>query len=135
MPSGWRTGKEVKLSPRLPRREVLIIAAGAVIAVIVTLLILGGSSRARERRTAEQAMEAQGRQAPAAREELALEDFLLPVSRPAQNLPEYYPFRPRMQKWSRELVDRFWVSPRQVAVGVIGVVNDRNMEEFFKVVP
>ena len=113
-----------------------IIAAGAVIAVIVTLLILSGSSRARERRLASQVAAEEGRPAAAsAREELALEDFLLPEARPAQSLPEYYPFRPRLQRWSREIVDKFWVSPRQVAVEVIGVVNDRNMEEFFKAVP
>ena len=125
----------MKWSLRLPRREVLVIAAGAVIAVIVTLLILSGSSRARQRRMASQAVETQGKPASAAREDLTLEDFVLPEAQPAQTFPEYYPFRPRMQKWSRELVDRFWVSPRQVAVQVIGVVNDRNMEEFFKAVP
>lgn len=123
----------MKLSLRVPRREILVIAAASVVAVIVTLLVLGGRSGARERRAAQS--EAQAARPAAAQPALTLEDFVLPEAPGPVKLPDYYSFRPRIQRWSREQADKFWVSPRQVAIDLIGAVNDRNMEELFRNVP
>jgi len=125
----------VKLSLRLPRREVLIIAAAALIAVIITLAVLAGSSRAADRRRGLAA--ASGSVKPAAEASpqqpvLSLEDFIIPEAPQPAPLPRYYPFRPRIEKWNPQLVEKFWVPPRQVAVDILGAVNDRNMEELFK---
>lgn len=132
----------MKLSLRVPRFEILVIAAVSVLAVIVTLLILGARTGARERRAAQSAAQAQAQAqaqtaqaANAASQALTLEDFILPEAPGPLQLPDYYPFRPRLPRWSREQADRFWISPRQVAVDLVSAVNDRNMEELFKNVP
>lgn len=124
----------MKLSLRLPRREVLIIAAAALIAVIITLAVLAGSSRAADRRRGLNAPAAPASQRAEIREQpgLSLEDFIIPEAPRPSPLPRYYPFRPRIETWNPQLVEKFWVPPRQVAIDVLGAVNDRNMEEIFK---
>ncbi|HVO38955.1 MAG TPA: hypothetical protein VMV03_08000 [Spirochaetia bacterium] len=125
----------MKLSLRLPRREVLIIAGAALMAVIITLAVLVGSSRAADRRRGRNAAQAPvtlPAAAPREQPALSLEDFILPDAPQPAPLPRYYPFRPRMERWNPQLVEKFWVPPRQVAIDVLGALNDRNMAELFK---
>ncbi len=115
---------------RLPRREVIFVAAAGVLAAVVTLIVLVASFNAQERRASRaQAAATTAGPAPA---ELSVDDFLLPSLHPAGVVPDYYPFRPRLQRWSRENVEKFWVSPRQIATDAIGTINDRNMEGMFE---
>jgi len=154
--SGWKTRSEVKLSLRLPqfekirevlrsrgngaarrgvpRREVLIIAAAGVASAVITLIVLTVSFNARERRAAEltKAAPVGAQAASQAPDKLSIDDFILPTVPPADSLPDYYPFRPRFHRWSRENVERFWVSPRQIAIDTIATINDRNMESVFE---
>jgi len=118
------------------RREVLFIAAVAFLSVVVTLIVLTVSSNARERRTADQARQKQGKVAVSGEEgALSVDDFLLPAAPQAEQPPAYYPFRPPVLKWTRENVDKFWVPPRRIAADAIGTINDRNMENMFEKVP
>jgi len=121
---------------RMPGREVLVIAAVAVASAVITLIVLTVSFNSRERRSAAQARESQvSLPAPQTEEELSVSDFLLPAAPPADKPAEYYPFRPRLLRWSRENVEKFWVSPRQIATDTISAINDRNLESMFEKVP
>ena len=117
---------------RLPRREVLVVAAAGVLAAVVTLIVLVASFNAQERRRPQQAARP-GVAAPSTVEgELSVDDFLLPSLHSANAIPDYYPFRPRLSRWSRENAERFWVSPRQIATEKMGIIDDKNMESMFE---
>ena len=118
------------------RREVLFVAAVACLSVVVTLIVLTVSANARERQTADQARQKQGKVAVSGEEgALSVDDFLLPAVPQVEQAPAYYPFRPPVLKWTRENVDKFWVPPRRIAADAIGTINDRSMENMFEKVP
>ncbi len=116
-------------------REALFIAAVAVASAVITLIVLTASFNSRERRAAQEAREAQGKSMAPQVEQLSVDDFLLPAAPSADKPAGYYPFRPRLLRWSRENVEKFWVSPRRIATDTIGTINDRNMESMFEKVP
>lgn len=121
---------------RLPRREVLLVAAAGVLAVVVTLILLITSSNAQDRRASQQRLLQTQKSGAAAQStaegELSVEDFLLPSLHATSTIPDYYPFRPRLPRWSRENAERFWVPPRQIVIQTIGALNDKNMEQMFE---
>jgi len=120
-------------APRSSRREVVIIALVAVVSAIVTLIVLTVSFNAREHRALDETRGLPGRGAVARpKDEVSIDDFLLPQAPPADKPVEYYPFRPRLPRWSKENVEKFWVSPRRIATDTIAVLNDRNMESMFE---
>jgi hypothetical protein len=130
----------VKPFVRLPRFEVLIIAGAALLAFVITLVVVASSSGARARRVAaEVAAERLQHEKPPALtpEELALtpEDFLLPSFEPVARSLEYVPYRPRLQRWNPELVDKYWIAPRDIAQEIVGSINDQNMQRLFQKVP
>ncbi|MGA2765701.1 MAG: hypothetical protein ABSG17_20325 [Spirochaetia bacterium] len=136
--------REARLASAPPRRtpprpEVLIVAAAGVVAFVITLIILSVSFNSRARGVDGQALKARGAQgaqgsaaASQAESDLSVDEFLLPVVRQDGGAPDYYPFRPRLEKWSRESVEKFWVSPRTIAADALGRINDRNMEDMFE---
>ena len=130
----------MKLSLRLPRREILIIAGAALVAFIVTLAVLASSSGSQSRRRAQEARQEQEktRQAPVlSAEELELtpDDFLLPQAPAVDTDLSYVPFRPRLEKWSAEMAGKYWIPPRDIAVDVLKAVNDENMKRLLQGVP
>ena len=118
--------------------EVLIVVAAGVVAFVITLIILSVSFNSRARGVDGQALKARGAGAQGsaaasqAESDLSVDEFLLPVVRQDGAAPDYYPFRPRLEKWSRESVEKFWVSPRTIAADALGRINDRNMEGMFE---
>ncbi len=109
------------------------MAAAGALAAVITLIVLIASSNARQgRATPSEARGAAGAASLSAENELSVDDFVLPSLRPADAAPEYSPFRRRLLRWSRENVEKFWVSPRQIATDAIGTINDRNMESMFE---
>ena len=156
MPFGWKTGREVKLSLRLPppekiwgalrsgvaflragkhfpaRREVLIIAALAGASVVVTLIVMAVPFNERQTRAVLQPRQAQKQASAFTENVLTPEDFDLPPLPRSDQPPDYYFFRPRLSKWSKENVEKFWVPPRQIATDTIETINDKNMESLFE---
>ncbi len=63
------------------------------------------------------------------------EDYMIPDLTPAPTSPQYTPYRPRLQKWNQELVQKYWVDPREIAKEIVGSINDRNMDQLFQNVP
>jgi hypothetical protein len=126
----------VKLFLRLPRREILIVAGVALVSFIVTLAILGSSagSRARRAQQARQELEKTrtGPTLSAAELELTPDDFLLPPAPAVTTDLSYVPFRPRLDKWSAEMADRYWIPPRDVAIDVLKGINDENMKRLLQ---
>jgi hypothetical protein len=115
------------------RREILVIAALAGASVVLTLIVMAVSFNARETRAAVQPHQAQKQVSSSVTENaLAPEDFDLPPLPRSDQPPDYYFFRPRLSKWSKESVDKFWVPPRQIATDTIEVINDKNMESMFE---
>lgn len=116
------------------RPEVLIIAAAGVASAVITLIVLTVSFNSREHRAVELAKEppGSGQATSRAADELSVDDFIFPTLPPADSMPDYYPFRPRLHRWSREDVEKYWVSPRQIAIDTIATINDRNMESMFE---
>jgi len=107
------------------------------VAFLVTLTILATSLAARTRQTAAQAREEalRARKKPVlTTEELALsvDDFMLPAPPAAEGGPRYVPFRPRLARWTAEIADRYWVSPREIATEIVESMNDRSMERLFQ---
>jgi hypothetical protein len=130
----------VKLSLRLPRREVLIIAGVALLAFVVTLAILSSSAGSRSARRAREARQELERNHPqpvlsAADLELAPDDFLLPPAPSVDTGLSYVPFRPRLERWSAEMVGKYWIPPRDIAIDVLVSVNDENMRRLLQDVP
>jgi hypothetical protein len=130
----------VKLSLRLPRREILIIAGVALLAFVVTLAIMSSSSGSRARRRALEARQEleRNRTRPAlsaAELELTPDDFLLPAAPAIDTGLSYIPFRPRLERWSPEMAGKYWIAPREIAIDVLGSVNDENMRRLLQDVP
>ena len=130
----------MKPSLRLPRPEIIVIAAAAVLAAIVTLAVLASRSGGKERRLVEQAREEQksAQAIPAlSAEDLSLtpEDFLLPGPPQDDATPDYHPFRPPLSRWGSEIVRKYWVPPREIAIDIVSRINDQDMERLFESVP
>jgi hypothetical protein len=111
-----------------------------VLAAGITLVILTVSFNGRARRIAAEEqvekMKAEKPSALSARETTpAPEDFLLPELQPAAKPPAYYPFRPRLEHWSEQVIGKYWIPPRDIAIDILGNVNDRNMDRLFEHVP
>ena len=121
---------------RLPRREVLLVAAAGILAAVVTLIVLVTTSNAQDRRASQQRLQQIAKPGAVTRSdtggELSVDDFLLPSLHVTASIPDYYPFRPRLERWSRENAERFWVPPRRIAIEKIGAMNDRNVEQMFE---
>jgi hypothetical protein len=126
-------------SRRLPRREVLIIAGLALVTFVITLSVLAARTGADVRGRAAAALKEQQKSLqapPITQAELSLEpdDFMLApaTSSPAQG---YIPWRPRTDRWTQEMINQYWVDPRQVAADIVSAVNDQAMETLFQKVP
>ncbi len=118
---------------RLPRREVLLVAAAGFLAGVVTLIVLIVSFNAQEARAARPpAGPTAGSGSPAVEDGLSVDDLMLPSLHASEAGPQYYPFRPRLSRWTKENVERFWVSPRQIVIDAIGAMNDKNLENLLE---
>lgn len=130
----------MKWFQRLPRREVLIVAALTLAAFVTTLAVLESRAGSRARRqAADQRQElARTQKTPAlSAEELALtqDDFLVPEMQIIDTAPRYEPFRPRLTRWSPQIVEKYWIAPRDIAVEILGSVNDSDIRHLFEAVP
>jgi len=130
----------VKQFLRLPRREVIIVAGAALLSFVITLSIVASGARGRLRsaEAAQRAEIARMQEPPAlSAEELSLtaDDFLLPELTTLETSPTYTPFRPRLQRWSRQMVAAYWISPREIALEIIASINDANMQRLLEKVP
>ncbi len=130
----------MKLSLRLPRREILIIAGAALLAFIVTLVIMASSTGSRARRRAleaRQELERTRTQPALTAEDLELtaDDFLLPRAPAVGTALSYVPYRPRLERWSAEMAARYWIPPREVVIDVLRKINDENMKRLLQEVP
>ena len=67
--------------------------------------------------------------------EITPEDYMIPDLAPARKPQQFTPYRPRLQRWSQELVQKYWVDPREIMKEIVGSINDRNMEQLFQNVP
>ncbi len=128
-----------KPSRRPPRREILIVAGLGFAAFAITLSVLASRTAADIRgRAAAQLREIQASKLapPLTSEELALspDDFMLPQE-PAARAPSYVPWRPRTPVWTKEMVGKYWIPPREIAADIVGVLNDREMKRLFEKVP
>ena len=127
-------------SRRLPRPEVLLIAGLALVTFVITLSILASRAGADVRGRAAEALREQQKtlQAPPLTPQelsLAADDFMLEPSPAAPKELEYIPWRPRTERWTQEMINQYWVDPRQVAIDIVSAVNDRAMETLFEKVP
>ena len=134
-----RTVSAVRQSPRLPRREVLVVLGLGLAAFIITLSVLASRPAADVRGRAAQVLKE--RQAAIAgpsltAQELALapDDFMLPAE-PGRHAPAYIPWRPRTPVWTKEMIDTWWIPPRAIAADILGTVNDQAMQRLFDKVP
>jgi len=71
----------------------------------------------------------------AAELELTPDDFLLPPAPTVDTRLSYVPFRPRLERWSAEMVGKYWIPPRDIAIDILKSVNDANMERLLQGVP
>jgi hypothetical protein len=127
----------VKQFLRLPRVEVLIIAGVSLLAFIITIAVISSAGSSRTRRLAAEGTQELARmQKPPVftPEDLALapEDFLLPLPRAAEKAPRYVPFRPRLSRWSGEVVGKYWIPPRQITIELLQAANDQNMRRLLE---
>jgi hypothetical protein len=117
-----------------------------ILSVVVTLAVLlaraGGSDAEPEGEnnpvgSAEQIIEdfvgggPGGRQPEGA---LTVQDFILPggVERDGD---QPYLLRPRLERWGKEQVDRFWIPLEEIALDLIRRENDRRIEKLFEGIP
>ncbi len=127
-------------SRRLPRREVLAIAGLALVTFVITLSVLAARAGADIRGRAAAALKEQQKtlQAPPLTPQelsLAADDFMLDPTPSAPSEQGYIPWRPRTERWTQEMINQYWVDPRQVAVDIVSAVNDQSMETLFEKVP
>jgi hypothetical protein len=108
-------------------------------AFIITLSVMASRAAADARGRAAQAVKEQQAAAPGpalTTQELALapDDFMLPTEQ-GRRLPAYIPWRPRTPVWTKEMVDTWWIPPREIAADMLGTVNDQAMQRLFEKVP
>jgi hypothetical protein len=129
----------VKLPKRLPRPEILIIVGAVFVAFVITLTVLTSQAGARTRAAASATQEASraAKKPLLSADELEIvpEDYMIPEFASVPTPQQYVPFRPRRDRWDQELIQKYWVDPREIAKEVVGSVNDRNMEQLFQRIP
>ncbi|MEW5816866.1 MAG: hypothetical protein AB1798_15905, partial [Spirochaetota bacterium] len=48
---------------------------------------------------------------------------------------KWYPFRGKMEKWSWEEVEKYWIDPIEIGINIVSEENDRLIKEIFGKVP
>jgi hypothetical protein len=116
-----------------------MIAGLAVVTFVITLSVLAAKTGADIRGRAAAALKEQQKSLqapPITQAELSLQadDFILApsTSEPAQG---YIAWRPKTERWTQEMINQYWVDPRQVAVDIVSAVDDQAMETLFEKVP
>ena len=126
----------MKLPRRLPRPEILIIAGAAFLAFVITLAVLSSHAHAASVTALRERQSAAPQPLLRADElEITPEDYMVPDLSPVTRPPQYVPYRPRLPKWSQELVQKDWGDPREIVKEIVGSINDRNMALLFQNVP
>ena len=125
---------------RWPRFEVMVIAGVALLAFVITLVVLASASGTRARKASRDLLAAQAPPVTSSAlhpEDFGItaEDFLRPAVAAVDTGLEYTPFRPRLSRWTPELISKYWISPRQIATEIVGSLNDQNMRRLFESVP
>lgn len=127
-------------------RVIALCSALFVFSVVITLVVLtsgraGVSSpeieiRAEGAIPVERIVEdfSRGGASAAAGSALTVQDFLLPES-PAVDGSGPYLLRQRLDRWSEEQVQRYWIPLEDIALDLVVEENDRRIESLFEDIP
>lgn len=107
---------------------------------MITLSVLLSQSAARARRIAEderRVVQASGKAPVLTADEISLspEDFALPAMAAPGKPAEYVPYRPPTKKWTEEMIQAYWIPPREIALDEISAMNDEAIQRLFEKVP
>lgn len=105
----------------MKREYVLFLAGTLVVALIAVAITIVATLPARPVEEVHAPLE------PSA---YGPEDFLIP--QPKVSDPEFIPSRPRLQSWSDEMVDQFWIDPTLMAEKFLREQADQEVGEILK---
>jgi len=104
-------GREVKIF-------LIIAIVGAVVgAGIVVAVMLPRQIAAREEREAQEAKRTRREM------EVDLTDLMVPYAFQEIWRTSWYPYRPRMERWTEEQAERFWIEPEEVGIDYLAHKN------------
>ena len=118
----------------------MAVAGVALLAFVITLIVLASAAGARARKQARDLLTetAPSIASPALHPEdfgITADDYLRPSVAAVDTALQYVPFRPRMSRWTPELISKYWISPRQIATEIVASLNDQNIRRLFESVP
>lgn len=108
--------------------KILGILAGVALLSLLIVLILTGITRA------EQPAAPVLSQAPLdpTRQNLDLSQFRYRDKIEELLKPAWRPWRPRVPRWTEEMVDRFWIAPQEIELEKLQQINDNNLERLLQ---
>ncbi len=105
-------GREVKIF-------LIIAIVGAVVgAGIVVAVMLPQQIAVREEKEAQEAKKARRAM------EVDLTDLMVPDAFQEIWRTSWYPYRPRMERWTEEQAERFWIEPQEVGIDYLAHKNE-----------
>jgi hypothetical protein len=101
-----------------------IVGAGIVVAVKLPQQIAAREEKeAREEKLARQEME------------VDLTDLMFPAEFQEIWKTAWYPYRPRMERWTEEQAERFWIEPEEVGIEYLAHKNEMLIQGLLENVP
>lgn len=105
-------------------REIKLILTGtgaaAMIAIVIVIFVSIPQRRA-ARLESETTPE----------ETLSVTDLEIPAEYLQIGEPEPYLYRERLERWNIELIERFWVDPREIEIEILSGQNDELVRQLF----
>ena len=110
----------------------LLVALFSLSSLITLIILMRGNIR--EPIPAAAGGKPQSQSESSIRKGLTLNDFQL--QNPDQDRPsETYLLREKMERWSDEQVNKFWIPLDEIALDILMEENDRRIEDIFKDIP
>lgn len=112
------------------KRYIGITLGLAAVAVIITVVVM----LPQRIQTREQREEAVRTQEMAAMK-IDLTELKIPEEYRSLLASQWYPYRPRMEQWTREAAQQFWVDPKDIGAELLAEENDELIRNLFAEAP
>ena len=110
-------------------REIKLIAFGTAAITLIAVAIAMVVSLSRNNRSSAPEF------SPEPEISIDVTDLYVPEYLRTVTLSEHYVFRPRLERWTSEQIDRFWIDPRILQLEELRRETDDLIRSYFETVP